>query len=129
VSIHHFVSNCFFRSFLHRENQVILIALNKSFNLLFNLISSLILASVSFEEIISHSIQSFLVNAYGRNGMGYEAIDVYQRIPENMRDTISHVCVLNACSHSGLVDQAQSIFSQIKIKPEEIVTTMVCSIL
>jgi pentatricopeptide repeat protein len=129
VSIHHFVSNCFFRSFLHRENQVILIALNKSFNLLFNLISSLILASVSFEEIISHSIQSFLVNAYGRNGMGYEAIDVYQRIPENMRDTISHVCVLNACSHSGLVEQARSIFSQIKRKTEEIVTTMVCSIL
>jgi pentatricopeptide repeat protein len=61
--------------------------------------------------------------------MGYEAIDVYQRIPENMRDTISHVCVLNACSHSGLVEQARSIFSQIKRKTEEIVTTMVCSIL
>jgi pentatricopeptide repeat protein len=108
---------------------VILIALNKSFNLLFNLISSLILALVSFEEIISHSIQSFLVNAYGRNGMGYEAIDVYQRISENHRDTISHVCVLNACSHSGLVEQARSIFSQIKRKTEKIVTTMVCSIL
>ena len=57
-----------------------------------------------------------IVNAYGRNGMGYEAIDLYQTMPENFRDGISHICVLNACSHSGLIDQAQEIFSKIPRK-------------
>ena len=66
-----------------------------------------------------------LVNAYGRCGMGFEAIHLYQTIPESMRDPICHVCVLNACSHVGLIDQAQQIYQQIDSKTEEIITTMV----
>jgi hypothetical protein len=58
--------------------------------------------------------------------MGYEAIDLYQQMPEIIRGTISHICVLNACSHSGLIDQAQIIFDKINRKEEKIVTTMVC---
>ena len=58
--------------------------------------------------------------------MGYEAIDLYQQMPENMRDMISHICVLNACSHSGLIDQAQIIFNGIDSKTEEVISTMVC---
>ena len=57
--------------------------------------------------------------------MGYEAIDLYQQMSENIRDTISHICVLNACSHSGLINQAQIIFDKINRKEERIVNTMV----
>ena len=67
----------------------------------------------------------FLVNGYGRNGMGFEAIDLYRKMPENLRNPITHVCVLNACSHAGLVDQARSIFSQIEQKTDQVITTMV----
>jgi pentatricopeptide repeat protein len=67
----------------------------------------------------------FLVNAYARNGNGAEAIELYRRMPANMRDTVSHSCVLNACSHAGLVDEARTIFEQINTKTEYAITTMV----
>jgi hypothetical protein len=57
--------------------------------------------------------------------MGIEAIDLYRKMPENLRDSITHVCVLSACSHAGLVDQAQSIFTQIELKTSNVITTMV----
>ena len=71
----------------------------------------------------------FLVNSYGRNGMGSEAVDLYGRISTVMRDAVTHVCVLNACSHSGLIDQAQSIFNNIQTKSRYIIGAMVCIIL
>jgi hypothetical protein len=67
------------------------------------------------------------VNAYGRNGMGSDAVAVYRQMPETMRDAVSHICVLNACSHSGLVDEAQAIFNEIDIKNVKIISTMVSS--
>jgi hypothetical protein len=67
----------------------------------------------------------FSVNAYGRNGMGSNAVALYRQMPEKMRDTVSHICVLNACSHSGLVDEAQAIFNEIGIKSKRIISTMV----
>jgi len=66
------------------------------------------------------------VNAFGLNGRGSEAIDLYQQISNDLRDEVSHICVLNACSHSGLLDQGRSVFDEIKIKTERITTTMVC---
>jgi hypothetical protein len=69
----------------------------------------------------------FSVNAYGRNGMGSDAIAVYRQMPEKMRDAVSHICVLNACAHSGLVDEAQAIFNEIDVKSERIISTMVSS--
>jgi hypothetical protein len=57
--------------------------------------------------------------------MGSDAIALYRQMPEKMRDAVSHVCVLNACSHSGLVDEAQAIFNEIDIKSERVITTMV----
>lgn len=68
----------------------------------------------------------YLVNAYARNGMGYEAVDIYNKIPENIQDRISHIAVLNACSHSALIDQARFIFKKIPKKTEDIIITMVC---
>jgi pentatricopeptide repeat protein len=67
----------------------------------------------------------FSVNAYARNGMGSDAIALYRQMPEKMRDEGSHVCVLNACSHSGLVDEAQTIFNEIDITSEKVMCTMV----
>ena len=58
--------------------------------------------------------------------MGYEAVNLYQQMPENMKNMISDICVLNACSHSGLIDQAQTIFNGINEKTEKVISTMVC---
>jgi hypothetical protein len=80
---------------------------------------------ISNRLIIFPPIAICLVNTYGRNGMGLEAVELYRRMPPDLRNSVSDVCVLTACSHSGLVEQAQSIFDQISNKSEHIVTTMV----
>ncbi|UJR34288.1 hypothetical protein I4U23_021692 [Adineta vaga] len=64
------------------------------------------------------------INAYARNGMGYEAIKIFEQMPENIHDSTTYICVLNACSHSGLVDQARNIFKKIPRKTDSIVTAM-----
>ncbi len=68
-----------------------------------------------------------LVKAYGLNGMGIEAIELFNKVPSNMLDNIIYVCVLNACSHSGLTDQALRIYEKIPLnqRTEQIYTTMV----
>jgi pentatricopeptide repeat protein len=68
-----------------------------------------------------------LVNSYARNGMGTDAIALYRQMPEKIRDEVSHVCVLNACSHSGLIDEARVIFNGISSKTEQVICTMVGS--
>lgn len=67
-----------------------------------------------------------LVNGYGLNGMGTEAVELYRQMPEELIDEVTHVCVLNACSHAGLVAEARSIFKNIKNKSEFIFGSMVC---
>ncbi len=66
-----------------------------------------------------------LVNAYGLNGMGIEAIELFRKMPSELINEVTYICVLNGCSHSGLVDVARSIFNNIQIKTEFIYTTMV----
>ena len=70
---------------------------------------------------------SFLVNVYGLNGEGVKAIELFEHIPPNQRDSWMFVCVLNACSHSKLIEQAEKIFSDIQIEQrnEQIYTIMV----
>ncbi|CAF2082273.1 unnamed protein product, partial [Rotaria magnacalcarata] len=65
-----------------------------------------------------------IINAYGLNGMGIQAIEIYRQISLNLIDEITHICILNACSHSGLVQEARSIFENIPIKTVSIYTTM-----
>jgi hypothetical protein len=60
--------------------------------------------------------------------MGIQAVELYNQIPEEFLDEVTNICILNACSHSGLVDQARSIFENIQIKTEIIFTTMVYKI-
>ncbi|CAF1339290.1 unnamed protein product [Rotaria magnacalcarata] len=66
-----------------------------------------------------------MTNSYGLNGMGIQAIEMYHRIPSELINEITNICVLNACSHSGLVDEARSIFYNIQQKTERIHTTMI----
>ncbi|CAF1012104.1 unnamed protein product [Adineta steineri] len=66
-----------------------------------------------------------MINSYGLNGMGYEAIELFNKMPSKLILEETYVCVLNACSHSRLVEQAQKIFSNIENKTENICTTMV----
>jgi pentatricopeptide repeat protein len=57
--------------------------------------------------------------------MGIQAIEVFRQMPKEFIDEVTYVCVLNACSHSGLVDEARSIFRNIPIKTTSIYCTMV----
>ena len=75
-----------------------------------------------------------LVNAFGLNGEGREAVRLFRQVPHEMMDPWIYVCVLNACSHSGLRDEAKEIFNSIPIeqRTERIYTIMVndcCSLL
>ncbi|CAF4266468.1 unnamed protein product, partial [Rotaria magnacalcarata] len=56
-----------------------------------------------------------MINAFGLNGMGSQAVELYRQMPSNLRDRISHICVLNACSHSALLHEARTIFNEISI--------------
>ena len=77
--------------------------------------------------ILKHN-RLFLVDTYARNGKGAEAIGTYRLIPGKVRDVVSHRCVLNACSQSGLIPEARSIFNLIETKTETIFTAMVYSL-
>ena len=57
--------------------------------------------------------------------MGFEAVELFFKIPMKMLDQRTYVCVLNACSHSGLVVQAKNIFENIPDRNVFIFTTMV----
>jgi pentatricopeptide repeat protein len=81
----------------------------------------------SFSNQYRSMLSLTLVNSYGLNGMGIDAVHLYHQMPEELFDEITHTCVLNACSHSGLVDQARTIFAKIPDKTDIISTTMVNS--
>ncbi len=59
--------------------------------------------------------------------MGIEAVRLFNQLPNEILNSWIYVCVLNACSHSGLVQQAKEIFEKIPIKERtnQIFTTMV----
>ncbi|CAF4518995.1 unnamed protein product, partial [Rotaria socialis] len=80
-----------------------------------------------FDTILSPDEISYaaMTNSYGLNGMGIQAIEMYHRVPSQLINEITNICVLNACSHSGLVDEARSVFNNIQQKTERIYTTMI----
>jgi len=59
--------------------------------------------------------------------MGTEAVQLFNQLLNEILNSWIYVCVLNACSHSGLVHQAKEIFEKIPIKERtnQIFTTMV----
>ncbi|UJR24156.1 hypothetical protein I4U23_027122 [Adineta vaga] len=80
-----------------------------------------------FEKIHQRDpvVYASMINSYGLNGMGHNAIELYYQMPREMLHDKAYTCVLNACSHSGLVDEARSIFSTIPNKTKYIYTTMI----
>ncbi|CAF3520762.1 unnamed protein product [Rotaria socialis] len=67
----------------------------------------------------------FSVNSYGLNGMGLQSIELYYQMPKELINEATYICVLNACSHSGLVNEALSIFKTIEIETQRIYTTII----
>jgi pentatricopeptide repeat protein len=57
--------------------------------------------------------------------MGTQAIELYRQMPEGFVDEVTYISVLNACSHSGLCEEARLIFKNIQNKTVKIHTTMV----
>ncbi len=59
--------------------------------------------------------------------MGIEAVQLFNQLSNEILGDWIYVCVLNACSHSGLVHQAKEIFEKIPIneRTNQIYTTMV----
>ncbi|CAF4050201.1 unnamed protein product [Rotaria magnacalcarata] len=74
---------------------------------------------------LDHIGYTAMINSYGLNGMGTQAVELYHQMPLKSKNEVTHVCVLNACSHSGLVDEARSIFQNAQIKTLKIFTSMV----
>ncbi|CAF2112326.1 unnamed protein product [Rotaria magnacalcarata] len=87
-------------------------------------------AQIAFKSIDDRDTVTYntIINAFGLNGMGSEAIHLYKQMPNYLRDEVSHICVLNACSHSGLVHEARNIFDEITFKTEKIITIMIDSL-
>ncbi|CAM4865239.1 unnamed protein product [Rotaria socialis] len=80
-----------------------------------------------FEKISQpdHIAWTVMINSYGLNGMGIEAVKLFHQMPIEFIHDVTYICVLNACSHSGLVDVARTIFNNIQTKTEIIYTTMI----
>lgn len=57
--------------------------------------------------------------------MGIQAVELYHQMPTELMDEVTYICVLNACSHSGLVDEARSLFRSTEMKTEYTYCTMV----
>ncbi|CAF1320958.1 unnamed protein product [Adineta steineri] len=91
--------------------------------------SSVDRAKKIFHQIIKPNNMSYstMINAYGFNGLGREAVQLYYEIPFEIIDDIINLCVLNACSHASLINEAQKIFKNISIdkRTEKIYTTMI----
>lgn len=66
-----------------------------------------------------------LVNSYGLSEVGTDAVELFRRLPDNMITEKMDVRVLSVCSHSGLIDEARSIFTRIPTKSEWNNTAMV----
>ncbi|CAF3263706.1 unnamed protein product [Rotaria socialis] len=69
-----------------------------------------IFESIDKPDVITYTA---MINSFGLNRMGSEAVDLYRKMPNNLHDEVSTICVLNTCSHSGLLNEAHSIFNEI----------------
>ncbi|CAF1496416.1 unnamed protein product [Adineta ricciae] len=63
-------------------------------------------SNVAFSAMSSISI----VNAYDWNRRGKEAIELLSQVSMKTINDQIHVCVLNACSHLGLIKESEEIF-------------------
>ncbi|CAF4071142.1 unnamed protein product, partial [Rotaria sp. Silwood1] len=82
-----------------------------------------------FNEISepNHVAWTAMINSYVLNGMGIQAVELYHKMPSEFINEMTNICVLNACSHSGLVSEARLIFKNIQIKTDRIYNTKINS--
>ncbi|CAF1152611.1 unnamed protein product [Rotaria sordida] len=81
-----------------------------------------IFQSIDNPDVVAYNA---MIYVYGLNRMGLEAVDLYRKMPHHLRNEVTYVCVLNGCSHSGLLDEAHSIFNESSQKNKQVITTMV----
>ncbi|XP_058077906.1 pentatricopeptide repeat-containing protein At1g11290, chloroplastic-like [Magnolia sinica] len=80
-----------------------------------------------FREIACPDIVSWnaMISGYGINGNGVAAVSLFHEMVKSSEepDNVTYLSVLNACSHSGLVDEGLMTFSQMvnekRIRPRE----------
>ncbi|ESQ54087.1 hypothetical protein EUTSA_v10024712mg [Eutrema salsugineum] len=77
---------------------------------------SLLAARKVFYELNEKDLVSWstMINAYGLHGHGSEALETFQGMIKSGEkvDAMAFLAVLSACNHAGLVEEAQTIFTQ-----------------
>ncbi|TKY72314.1 Pentatricopeptide repeat-containing protein mitochondrial [Spatholobus suberectus] len=75
-----------------------------------------------FDGICEKDVISWtcMIDAYGRNGQGCEAIEVFQEMREGgskvLPNSVTFLSVLSACDHSGLVEEGRKCFKLLREK-------------
>jgi len=73
-----------------------------------------------FDNMESRDIITWttMISGYGQNGDGKKSIELFEKMETEgiQPDSITFVALLNACSHSGLVDEALNYFRSMKDK-------------
>ncbi|CAJ2658104.1 unnamed protein product [Trifolium pratense] len=88
----------------------------------------ILLARSVFDGICRKDVISWtcMIDAYGRNGCGHEAVKLFQKMTEDssevLPNSVTFLSVLSACGHSGLVEEGKKCFTMLKenygIEPE-----------
>jgi pentatricopeptide repeat protein len=80
------------------------------------------LARSVFDGICRKDVISWtcMIDAYGRNGCGHEAVGLFQKMTEDssevLPNSVTFLSVLSACNHSGLVEEGKKCFNMLKEK-------------
>ena len=73
-----------------------------------------------FDNMESRNIITWnaMISGYGQNGDGKKSIELFEKMQQEgiQPNSITFVALLNACSHSGLVDEALNYFRSMKDK-------------
>ncbi|CAN0893002.1 Putative pentatricopeptide repeat-containing protein At3g25970 [Linum grandiflorum] len=77
------------------------------------------LSSKVFEQLTSPNVICYtaMMGGYARNGMGREALEMLKEMMLKglTPDEVTFLCVLNGCSHSGLVEEGRMAFDVMKL--------------
>lgn len=75
-----------------------------------------------FDGICEKDVISWtcMIDAYGRNGQGREAVELFQEMREDgskvLPNSVTFLSVLSACGHSGLVEEGKKCFKLLREK-------------